>query len=51
MRNSVTEPTLSAWQSSFSAYLATNSAFGPIYVGVANAKNGQGRFFFFVGTP
>jgi len=51
MRNSVTEPTLSAWQSSFSAYLATNSAFGPIYVGVADAKNGKGRFFFFVGTP
>jgi NTE family protein len=51
MPHAITEPTLTAWQSSFSTYLATNSAFGPIYVGVADAKNGKARFFFFVGTP
>ncbi|APV48451.1 hypothetical protein BWI17_01380 [Betaproteobacteria bacterium GR16-43] len=51
MRNSVTEPTLTGWQNSFGAYLATNSAFGPVYVGIANAENGKARFFFFVGTP
>ena len=51
MPHSITEPSLTAWQSSFATYLATNSAFGPIYVGIADAKNGKGRFFFFVGTP
>jgi len=51
MPNAITEPNLTGWQSSFSTYLATNSAFGPIYIGIADAKNGKGRFFFFVGTP
>ncbi|QJR09641.1 hypothetical protein DSM104443_00690 [Usitatibacter rugosus] len=51
MRDSFTEPSLTGWQSSFGAYLATNSAFGPIYVGIADGKNGKGRFYFFVGTP
>jgi NTE family protein len=51
MRNPINEPTLSGWQSSFSAYLATNSAFGPIYFGLADARNGKARVFFFVGTP
>jgi NTE family protein len=52
MRKLSTEPTLTGWQPSFGAYLASNTAFGPFYVGFANAKNGKGtRFYFFVGTP
>jgi NTE family protein len=51
MRNSINEPTLTGWQQSFGAYLATNTALGPIYVGVADAPNGKSRLFFFVGTP
>jgi NTE family protein len=52
MRKLVTEPTLTGWQSSYGAYLATNTAFGPFYLGFADAKNGKGtRFYFFVGTP
>jgi NTE family protein len=51
MRNPINEPSLTGWQSSFNAYLATNSAFGPIHLGIANAKNGEARIFFFVGTP
>jgi NTE family protein len=51
MRNSVNEPTLTGWQQSFGAYLATNTALGPIYFGVADAPNGKPRLFFFVGTP
>ena len=38
-------------QKAAATYLATNSTFGPFYFGVANAKNGKARLFFFVGTP
>ncbi len=51
MKKLVTEPTLTGWQSSFGAYLAANSAFGPMYLGFADGKNGKGRFYFFIGTP
>lgn len=51
MKKLVTEPTLTGWQNSFGAYLATNSAFGPMYLGFSDSKNGKGRFYFFIGTP
>jgi NTE family protein len=51
MKKLVTEPTLSGWQNSFGAYLATNSAFGPMYLGIADSKSGKPRFYFFIGTP
>ena len=51
MRRLVTEPTLTGWQNSFGAYLAANSAFGPMYLGFSDAKDGKPRFYFFIGTP
>jgi len=52
MRKPVTEPTLTGWQQSYGAYLASNTAFGPFYLGFARSPNGKGtRFYFFVGTP
>jgi NTE family protein len=51
MKQLVTEPALSGWQQSYGVYLAANSAFGPIYLGYSDAKNGKGRFYFFIGTP
>jgi NTE family protein len=47
----VTEPTLTGWQYSYGLYLAANSAFGPIYLGYSDARQGKGRLYFFVGTP
>ena len=51
MRRNVTEPSLTGWQQSYGLYLAANSAFGPMYFGFSDAKNRQGRFYFFIGTP
>jgi len=51
MNRLATEPQLAGWQQSYGIYLAANSAFGPIYLGYSDAKNGKGRFYFFVGTP
>jgi NTE family protein len=51
MKQLVTEPTLNGWQQSYGVYLAANSAFGPFYLGYSDAKNGKGRFYFFLGTP
>jgi NTE family protein len=51
MQNLVTETSLSGWQRSFGAYLAASTPIGPVYLGVADAKNGKGRFYLFVGTP
>ena len=42
---------LSGWQRSFGAYLAASTPIGPVYLGVADAKNGKGRFYLFIGTP
>jgi len=39
------------WQRSLSAYLAANTFLGPVYFGVADARNGRGRFYLFIGTP
>ena len=51
MNRLATEPQLAGWQQSYGVYLAANSAFGPLYLGYSDAKNGKGRFYFFVGTP
>jgi NTE family protein len=51
MTKPYTETSLTGWQRSLSAYIAANTPIGPIYLGVADAKNGKGRFYLFVGTP
>jgi NTE family protein len=51
MDKPLTDTTLTGWQRSFSAYLAANTFLGPVYFGVADAKNGRGRFYLFIGTP
>ena len=51
MQKLITETTLTGWQRSFGAYLAASTPIGPVYLGVADAKNGRGRFYLFLGTP
>jgi len=51
MDQRLTEPALEGWQRSFGAYLAASTVLGPIYIGVADAKHGKGRFYLFIGTP
>jgi NTE family protein len=51
MNKLVTETSATGWQRSLGAYLAANTFIGPIYLGVADAKNGKGRFYLFIGTP
>jgi NTE family protein len=50
MERLISETSLSGWQRSIGAYLAANTPIGPIYLGVADAKNGKGRFYLFIGT-
>ena len=47
----MTETSLNGWQRSLGAYIAANTFLGPVYVGVADAKNGKGRFYLFIGSP
>ncbi len=51
MNKLLTDQSLAGWQHSYSAYLAANTFLGPVYFGVADAKNGKGRFYLFIGTP
>ncbi|MGE5097581.1 MAG: patatin-like phospholipase family protein [Betaproteobacteria bacterium] len=51
MNRPITETSLTGWQRSFGAYLAATTPIGPVYLGVADAKNGKGRFYLFIGTP
>lgn len=51
MNRQFTETSLEGWQRSFGAYLAATTPLGPVYFGVADAKNGRGRFYLFIGTP
>ena len=51
MNKLFTETSLAGWQRSLSAYLGANTFLGPIYFGVAEAKNGKGRFYLVIGTP
>ncbi len=51
MERLITETSLSGWQRSIGAYIAASTPLGPVYLGVADAKNGKGRFYLFIGTP
>ena len=51
MAKPFTETTLTGWQRSFGGYIAANTFLGPVYLGVADAKNGKGSFYLFIGTP
>ncbi len=51
MNKLLTETSLTAWQRSFSAYIAASTFLGPVYLGVADSKNGKGRFYLSIGTP
>ena len=51
MNKQISEPSLTGWQRSLSAYLGANTFLGPVYIGVADAKNGKGRFYLIIGTP
>ena len=51
MSKLITETSLSGWQRSIGAYIAASTFLGPVYLGVADAKNGKGRFYLFIGTP
>ncbi|HET7731684.1 MAG TPA: patatin-like phospholipase family protein [Usitatibacter sp.] len=42
---------LQGTQRSFGAYLAANTFLGPVYLGVADARNGRGRFYLNIGAP
>jgi NTE family protein len=51
MAKPFTETSLTGWQRSFGGYIAANTFLGPVYLGVADAKNGKGSFYLFIGTP
>ena len=51
MNKLLSDESLAGWQRSFGAYIAANTFLGPVYLGVADAKNGKGRFYLFIGTP
>jgi NTE family protein len=51
MEKPITETSLTGWQRSVGGYVAANTFLGPVYLGVADAKNGKGRFYLFIGTP
>ncbi len=51
MSKPFTETSLTGWQRSIGGYIAANTFLGPVYLGVADAKNGKGSFYLFIGTP
>jgi len=51
MKNPITEPKLTGGINSFGVYLASNTIFGPMYLGYATSKDRSGRFYLFIGTP
>jgi len=51
MKKPVTEPNLTGGIDSYGVYLASNTIFGPMYVGYATSKERSGRFYLFIGTP
>ena len=51
MKNPVTEPNLTGGINSYGVYLASNTIFGPMYLGYATSKDRSGRFYLFIGTP
>ncbi len=51
MKNPITEPGLTGGINSYGVYLASNTIFGPAYVGYSTSKDRSGRFYLFIGTP
>jgi len=51
MKNPLTEPKLTGGINSYGVYLASNTIFGPMYLGYATSKDTGGRFYLFIGTP
>ena len=51
MKKPVTEPNLTGGIDSYGVYLASNTIFGPMYLGYATSKDRSGRFYLFIGTP
>jgi len=51
MKNPITEPNLTGGTNSYGVYLASNTVFGPIYLGYSATKDRSGRFYLFIGTP
>lgn len=51
MKNPVTEPNLTGGINSYGVYLASNTIFGPMYLGYATSKDRSGQFYLFIGTP
>ncbi|HEX4333785.1 MAG TPA: patatin-like phospholipase family protein [Usitatibacter sp.] len=51
MNKLLTDQSLAGWQHSYGGYLAANTFLGPVYFGIADAKNGKGRLYLFIGTP
>ena len=51
MKNPVTETNLTGRLDSYGVYIASNTLFGPAYLGYATTKDRSGRFYLFIGTP
>jgi len=51
MKSPITEPNLTGGINSYGVYLASNTIFGPMYLGYATSKDRSGRFYLFIGTP
>jgi NTE family protein len=51
MRDPVTEPNLTGAVNSYGLYLASNTVFGPMYLGYGWSKERSGRVYLFIGTP
>jgi NTE family protein len=51
MKNPITEPNLTGRLDSYGAYVASNTLFGPAYLGYSTTKDRAGRFYLFIGTP
>jgi NTE family protein len=51
MKNPVTEPNLTGAVNSYGLYLASNTVFGPMYLGYGWSKERSGRVYLFIGTP
>lgn len=51
MKSPVTEPNLTGAVNSYGLYLASNTVFGPMYLGYGWSKERSGRVFLFIGTP
>jgi NTE family protein len=51
MKNPITEPGLTGGIDSYGVYLASNTIFGPLYIGYSGTRDRSGRFYLFIGTP